>query len=383
MKKIIKIFQILKKSKFIFCKPEKKNILIYDKESLDPLSSFFNMDQVFVLDSRKETINFYIVFKMIINFNLKSFNYQNYLKKIISLVKPKLVITSIDNHIPFFELKSSFKDICFVSVQSTIHFVTGDILESLQKDKIFNKYNSDYYFVYSDSYGKEVSKFIKSNYITIGSVKNNFFNISSNYKKKTLGYISRTPNSGFEYIIHKDLDIIKKNYEEWEVKLLEFLLQLIKSLKNYCLSNSINFNIIGATTNSEIEFNFYKNLLGEKNWSFAPREGIYDSYKKIDNYEIIVNPMSTLGYEAIARQKKVAFFSMDHCIGASFGWPELKEKRGDFFSNSCEVSEIHRILNYLFGLSDEEWRRSIKQYQKKLFFYDENNSKLKNFLKKY
>ena len=69
------------------------------------------MKQVYVLDTRKETINIYIIYKMIIEIHRKKFNYQNYLEKIISLVNPNLVITSIDNHIPFFQLKTSFENI--------------------------------------------------------------------------------------------------------------------------------------------------------------------------------------------------------------------------------------------------------------------------------
>ena len=93
--------------------------------------------------------------------------------------------------------------------------------------------------------------------------------------------------------------------------------------------------------------------------------------------------MSTLGYEAIAREKKVAFFSMDECEGASFGWPLLQDKKGSFFSNSCSESEVFRILNYLFNTNDEDWKKSISTYQKKLFFYDKENSELKNFLKNF
>ena len=93
--------------------------------------------------------------------------------------------------------------------------------------------------------------------------------------------------------------------------------------------------------------------------------------------------MSTLGYEAIARGKKVAFFSMDHCAGANFGWPLINEKKGHFFSNSCDESEIYRIINYLFGISDEKWKKSISIYQEGLFFYDKDNLKLKEFLKSY
>ena len=204
MRKLFKIFQILKNTKFVFYKPQQKKILIFDKQSLDYFSPLFNIKQVYILNTRKETINIYIIYKMI--FDKEKFNYQSYLKKTISLVNPKLVVTSIDNQIFFFQLKISFKNICFVSVQGTIHFITGDVLEILYKNKIYNKYESDYYFVYSDFYGKEMSKFIKSNYITIGSVKNNLFNISTNYKKKTLCYISRIPKLFYEIFLQ-----VKKN----------------------------------------------------------------------------------------------------------------------------------------------------------------------------
>ena len=369
MRKFFKIFEILKNTKFVFYKPQQKKILIFDKQSLDYFSPLFNIKQVYILNTRKETINIYIIYKMI--FDKEKFNYQSYLKKTISLVNPKLVITSVDNNIFFFQLKISFKNICFVSVQGTIHFITGDALEILYQNKIYNKYESDYYFVYSDSYAKEMSQFIKSNYITIGSVRNNLFNISTNYKKKTLCYIPRIPDTLYEYIIHKNMNKIKKKFTVREVKVLEFNLGLTTNLKNYCLSNNINLNIIGANENSETESNFFKKLLGEKNWSFLPHGGSSSSYEKIDKFEIIVNPMSTLGYEAIARGKKVAFFSTDQIVGANFGWPLIKEKKGHFFSNSCEESEIYRIINYLFRLRDEEWKKSISGYEKKLFFYDQ------------
>ena len=133
MRKLFRIFQILKNTKFVFYKPQQKKILIFDSQSQNPLSRFFDMEQVYILNTRKETINIYIIYKMIFDFDKGKFNYQSYLKKIISLVNPKLVITTIDNNIFFFQLKFFFKNICFVSVQGTIHFVTGDALEILYK----------------------------------------------------------------------------------------------------------------------------------------------------------------------------------------------------------------------------------------------------------
>ena len=382
MKFFFKIIQILINTKFVFYIPSQKKILFFDAETQRPLSLYFNMQDVFILYNRWEEVNFYVIYKMILS--RESLNHKNYLKKIISLVNPKLVITIVDNNTFFYRLKSFFNKIYFVSVQDTIHFVTGDTLEILQEKKIYKEYKTDYYFVYSDSYGSEMSKFIKSNYITIGSVRNNLFKISRNYEKKTLCYISRYPGVFAEYSRHKDMQKIKKQFDSWQVELLEFSFKLISNLRNYCLSNDLNLNVLAKEDRdkySDLEYEFYNHILGKNGWTFHPRKSSYDSYEKIDKYEIIISLTSGLGQEAIARGKKVAFFSHDQCVGSNFGWPLIKEKKGNFFTNSNDEKEINRIMNYLFSLTDEEWKKSIKPYEKKLFFYDKDNSILKKILK--
>ena len=92
--------------------------------------------------------------------------------------------------------------------------------------------------------------------------------------------------------------------------------------------------------------------------------------------------MSTLGFEAIARGKKVAFFSMDHCEGANFGWPIIKKMKGEFFSNSTEQNEINRVINYLVNVSDEEWTKKWESCNKKCFYHDYDNRTLKDTLNK-
>lgn len=390
MKNFFKNIQKLIKTKFVFYKPTKKKIVIFDSASKNYTTflPFVTSEDVHILDTRQETINFYVILKIF--FSKDKFNHKNYLKKTITLVNPKLVVTMVDNNIFFYELKKCFKDIIFISIQNGIRFVTGDILEILQKNKINEKYLVDYYLIYNSLYGLEIEKYIKGNYITIGSIKNNSCAISKDYNKKSLAYISRYAEVFLSYTKNKDIKKIKNNFEQWEIELLEFCLKLLKNLSEYCLLKKINLNIIGAApisggttgVDSEMEHEFYKNLLGEKNFIFLKKEDTYSSYKRIDEFEVIVNAMSSLGYEAISRKKKVAFFSTDHIEGASFGWPLINEKKGKFFSNSPEMKEVERIINYLFNASHDQWYESINSYEKKLFYFDSNNSILKNLLKK-
>jgi len=90
--------------------------------------------------------------------------------------------------------------------------------------------------------------------------------------------------------------------------------------------------------------------------------------------------MSTFGYEALAREKKVAFFSGDFIKGSDFCWPLDLSKRGKFYTNSNSIEEVERILNYLIDVNEENWLKEINKYRDKIFYYDEDNKIIKSFL---
>jgi len=378
MKKIINIISILRQSRFIFQKPEEKKIIIFDKQSEENLKSYFYKDEYCILDCRKEKINFYILIVMILKG--KKINYLNYLAQTVELVRPKIIITFIDNNITFYELKKKFHKIKFIAIQNGVRFVTGDILEFL-KNKKNNIYNIDYYLTFNDTYKNKISKYIQSEFITIGSLKNNLSKISNNYNRNTISYISRFSDIFIDYTKKKNIEEIKKNYKNWEVDLLFYCIELIKNIVIYCNKKNLKLNIIGANKNILLEEKFYLNLLGPNNHVFLPKKNNLDSYKKIDEFEVVVNAMSTLGYEAISRNKKVCFFCGDFIEGSSFIWPISNEKIGNFYSNLYSLEEVTRVLDYLLSIDDKDWLEEINIYRQKLFFYDENNSKLKELIK--
>ena len=107
---------------------------------------------------------------------------------------------------------------------------------------------------------------------------------------------------------------------------------------------------------------------------------IINSYKIIDNFEVCINPMSTFGYEALAREKKVSFFSGDFIKGSDFRWPLNSAKKGKFYTNSNSINEVERILNYLINVNEESWLQEINKYKDKIFYHDEDNKIIKSFL---
>lgn len=379
MKKIFKIFDILKRAQFILAKPQRKKIVIFDSRSEIYISDFFEKDEYLTLDTSYKVINIYIIFKLI--FSLKKINYVNYFSMLIKLINPKFVFTFVDNNLSFYKIKKNFNQIKFISIQNGTRFITGDILEELEKPEIkLEEYYVDHYFTFNRCYANIIRKFIKGNYKIIGSCKNNFFKVSKDFQKGSLCYISRMSDIFLDASQCTNYEKLKKKYKFWEIELVEFVKILLKNVNIFCKKNNIRLNIIGSSPNPELEKKFFESIFFEKNFNFFPKKKLYDSYRIIDNFEVCINPMSTFGYEALAREKKVAFFSGDFIKGSDFCWPLDLSKRGKFYTNSNSIEEVERILNYLIDVNEENWLKEINKYRDKIFYYDEDNKIIKSFL---
>ena len=46
----------------------------------------------------------------------------------------------------------------------------------------------------------------------------------------------------------------------WEIKLVEYINELLKNINIYCEKKNINLNILGSSPNSVLEKNFFNNI---------------------------------------------------------------------------------------------------------------------------
>ena len=106
-----------------------------------------------------------------------------------------------------------------------------------------------------------------------------------------------------------------------------------KNLKRYCRKKKLKIHILGST-NTDIEKNFYRDILKDTIREFLYKTEKRPTYKIVDLAKFILSIDSTLGYEAAARGKNVCFF----CIRSKifplstyrFGWPVKKKIQGKF-----------------------------------------------------
>ena len=120
---------------------------------------------------------------------------------------------------------------------------------------------------------------------------------------------------------------------------------------------------------------------------FFEAPGSYTSYQAVDSAEIVVSTDSTLGYESIARGKKTAIFSIRSTLlemsDCAYGWPADYPDEGPFWTNKPDSDIFIRILDYLFEVSDEQWKKDVESTNfSSLMEYDPGNTIFQSILEK-
>lgn len=371
-----KILKILTNIKLIYKPLKIKKILILDKSGSDLIIKSIGRKTDY-LDVRYSEVNLYVVFKLFLSF--KKINMQNYIKKYIEIVNPKIVISHIDNNDFFFSLKNYFPKIKFLFIQNG----TG-LADFTNKELNKKKWRVDIMFVYSNQYKKIYSKFVKGKILTIGSFKNNLYK----YQKKLtrlnqLVFISPYKESDNKYIYtYNNKGFSHNDFYDSEIKLLPILFE-------FCVTNKIPLVIAGFyTKKNKNEEKFYKNIL--KNYIqkypnlffFKHREGQYGSYKLIDKSRIVTYVDSALGPQSYSRGNKTMAFCFKSKINPNlrFGWPAKFKKSGKFWLNDFNKIKILKKLNEVYEMNNFEWNNLINNHIDKIIKKDAGNKIFKKHL---
>jgi surface carbohydrate biosynthesis protein len=368
--------------RFVFTKPQKKKILIYDSVGSEVLLKFLNKKEVEILNNRFE-INFYVLFLMI--FKLR-FSFDIYKKIYCQLVKPKIIITFIDNKLSFYKFKKLYPFAKTIFIQNGHRDnKTTDVFYLLKKFYKNNKsLHVDHMFCFGTGIAREYKRYIKGKVTVIGSIKNNMFlyKVKKEKKiKKTVSFISQYRTNK----IKKPNNLAVKSKESFLVK--DFYSTeriLLPILSNYCKENKYKFKVIGCSAEIEEEKLFYRSLIKNNNFQFLPKvkNDISDCYKKIYNSEILVFIDSTLGYEALSRGIKTVTFHARHPNKHVFGWPTQKKKKGPYWTNQVSLVELNRLMNFIRTVKKKNWEKTLRTTLNSSIIFNKNNEKLKRILSK-
>ena len=208
--------------KFIYKKPKKKKIFIFDTALQHIFLKYFHKKDVEIYNNRileNPSINLFIIFEMFKSLDL---TINNYKKILLNYVKPNLIITLNDNYESFYKIKNFYKKGIVVSVQSSWKNNSKlDIFNNIKK-KIL-QLQCDYIFCYNKYSAEMFKKIIDCKTINIGSFKSNSFLPD---KKKLYDYmlISQFRNTD-DKVAYND----NANFYDWRFNEQKFL----KNLSDY------------------------------------------------------------------------------------------------------------------------------------------------------
>jgi surface carbohydrate biosynthesis protein len=356
-------------------KPGQAKVLIYDRAEFEVLLTYLDPKSVEILDLRGESLNLYVLFKCLLHWKLSLINY---IFQYLTCVKPSVALTYTDNSTLFYQLKSHQKDLTTIFIQNGVRGEVGDVFGFFKmQTHSRNKYQVDYMLTFGNAIGREYSKYIDGKTYPIGSFKNNFHQSKTQKQLKSVLFLSQyrpppRPESR-PWVIYDHKPIFWKQFYAAE----EFLLPL---LQQYCLQNKLELKIcMFWSDQTKEECNYFRSLLGNETLELLKRSSWYSSYENVDAAGFVVFVDTTLGYEALARGKKVAAFSLrGKSLGSAacnFGWPADLPDNGPFWTNHADEREFKRVMDYITTVSEEEWVKTRQRYVPELMEYDPGNTR--------
>ncbi|TGL98096.1 hypothetical protein EHQ76_13780 [Leptospira barantonii] len=361
--------------------PKKSDLLFYDFVGYEAFESYIRTYDPTVLYIRGEKFNVPVFLSALLKGRP---GLQGYINEFIRSVKPKLILTYIDNNPKFYELKETHPTIVTMFVQNGFRGEIGDIFGYLTPKET---YNVDYMLTLGADIGEKYSQYIKGKSISIGSFKNNKIPKGKSIDSSKIDsilfisqYIKRPQNKTEPFYVEADGSVYYwEQFYETELLLLPFL-------KTYCLEKGLSIKVCGRTKkNDPDEFDFYKNYFEGLDWAMTPHDSFHSSYELIDSAPITVFVDSTLGYEALARGKRsVGITSRCRSLkneSYRFGWPGKLSDNGPFWTNDLDLKSVRRALDHVIEISEDSWQKELKEsgFSRSVDF-DPDNSRFRDLL---
>ena len=360
--------QFLKRAYKYFCatkrvwrKPPQADLLIIDRGTASPLDEMFAHHNPHVLDIRGESVNMLALFRALPKIRLGAVGY---LEAYIDFVKPKLILSRTDNNATMWQLKRR-KNLGYqvALVQNGWRF------PGTENSKVIGTKNSDkadVYFSAGSATPLAFSLTSAQNFSEIGSLNLNEFKrvCGSDIGKNGIFLVSN---------FRSKIDFKTQGLNEFG------------GLESAVLKREVPISIISQSigdSDRRLEINFFETAMPNVRKNFLLRHERLSSYRWLLDENIIINDLSTLGYEALALGLRVGFISLQrgNRSTARFGLPLEFGEKGPFWTNDPSEEEIGRILDYLLTVSDEQWERDSGWIRDQLMAHDYGNTKIRAYV---
>ena len=373
--------------------PKRSELLIYDKSSVRHLEPFMNTSRATVFDTSLYSIN---VWAMLRGIRYGRPCMQTYLYGYIAIVKPKVIITLIDNSLPFYFINHRFPKATTIAIQNGRRDNFGrkpntGFLDLLQIDRGWGKPTISHYCMFGEAEISLLNKYIHANFIATGNLQNNSYPqqpLTPRARPK-ISFVSSHPNLSHDLsttaISHDTyMHIGNRTISFFEYYRIER--EVARVVGQYCAENNLDFHIVGKRPETTPqEHAFYAEALGEIPFTFHPCSTEGASYPRLLDSDVVVTVDSTIAYELFGRGKRVAFISVrGEAIGHSsidfcrFASPLSTPDTGSNWTNTFDPMVIKSKLEFVRSSSQSEWEAATKSIAPQLVYFDEDNTRIRS-----
>jgi surface carbohydrate biosynthesis protein len=381
IKKLWHYFCYFFQAKKVWVWPRQSKVLIYDAANRGIILEYIKPWQPAILHVRFEQINMQVLLKSLFR---RGRRVDAYIDCFIEKVQPLLVVTTIDNNTTFYKISGRHPNVKTLFIQNGSRGYYLDIFESLDHldSDALSTFFVDHMLVFGSEIGSFYAQYVKGNIVPIGSIKNNFVGKEMSPRPEVIAFVS-------EWRISKGCWIrnVFTSFEDFWTRPDKLVIQC---LMQYAREKNKRLVIIPSKVSNngllDQEKDYFRGLMGCEPEFLQPLEP-YPSYRSIDAADIVVALSSTLRYESIARCKKTAVFSVRGTLlgipELNYGWPADFSDEGLFWTNKPDPEIFVRILDYLFEVSDEQWKEDVEATNySSIMEYDHGNTILQSILEK-
>ena len=369
--------------KLFFALPKRQQVALADASGFSILNKYIPEEDISIIDI--ERMNVFALFRMLVAGKKSLFDYT---VAYIKIFKPQFVFTFLDNNVDFYKLAAIFPRVKFIAIQNGQRANYANQLgfgffDQLKNDSAKYKLSAHSICVLGTTSAKQYTQYIQAKPVVTGSLKNNLIgNQIMPTERFDIVYVSQhapfeIPNSEVKFFFGNK-SITAEEFYTIEQKVVRFLAAHSK------LTNQ-SFAVLGKRTDSsQFEREFFTSAAGPHKIQFIPRTSETSTYEFCNSASILVTTDSTIGYEFLARGKKVAFLSaridaIDHVLSqevhdTDFGFPLELGTSGPFWTNSAHESEFERVIGSVQSMTDAQWASTVSPYNEVLMAYQPGNT---------
>ena len=398
MRKLLLIFKLLLKAKFIFKNPQKHELVIFDDISFEDLKNFVFNYNLFLLQTRIEyIIKFYLSFKIIkyfFKYYIKYFFKYNkgiimtaYLSSLLEVIHPKVVFTKIDNSQKFFDIAKIFgKKINFVALQNGARYpkLYKHWYEAKKRNSDLTK---NYYIPNYLCFGQfEIDDYKKigikvKNFSKVGSL--NLANFFYHFEKNKISL----KKSLYDICLISDFMPPGRNEEYSMPSLEEGFAKTIKYTIKFCMKYNMKmiFAWKRAKEDSIKNYNdeqaFYKKHLNDAEFNYLVNNSTgkrekYSSYIAMFQSDIAVGTYTTMLREKLGTGGKI--LSCNCIYSDVFDFPI----EGICSIKNCNFQEFEKRLLDIHSISKENYFSRLSKDKCYVLEYNEKISTIEIIRKK-